>query len=462
MTVKLQNGYYVLDARNLKQIISGKKVDVIITSPPYGSLKDYGVENQIGYGQNYDTDYLNSLEEAFKKCLSVTKDSGSLWIVADTFKQNGDMKFLPFDLAKKLQNLGWNLRDIIIWNKRKTLPWSRKGQLRNIFEYILFFTKGLNFKYYIEHIRDPEELKEWWVKYPERYNPKGKAPTNIWTIPIPTQGSWNNTSFRHFCPFPPELVERILLLTTKRGDLVMDPFAGSGVVLAQASCMGRKWVGFDINHKYKKMFHSIVTNLVSDTWESRKDKIKEIESRRETLESKINRLRLLKYPKSLVKEISKELKRREGEYELSLKAIIALKRKFNPGAQRKLFHFLKEEVVFIFGELSDGKKQLIKELAELVISRKPLSKFGIFPNLRICSLEGFRILMENNYISPNSRLYLYTDGNTHFYTESKSFRNWFKKITAEEWKGYNIGTVPPILSNVQIKQELIHTWKPKR
>src|SRR5205823_10077649 len=144
--------------------------------------------------QSYEK-YLESLLRILSALLAKTKESGSLWLVADTFKGKS-LHLFPFDVAARLQGVGWKLRDVIIWNKTKTLPWSRPGQLRRVFEYILFFTKLEGFKYFITRIKEPDNLKEWWVRYPERYSPEGRVPTTIWTFPIPVQGSWSKNGFR--------------------------------------------------------------------------------------------------------------------------------------------------------------------------------------------------------------------------------------------------------------------------
>jgi len=193
-------GYHIQDSRNIKDIIKGKLVDVIITSPPYWNLKDYGVDNQIGFGQNYEK-YLDEMIDILNSCKDILKDKGSMWIVVDSFKKGGNVRMLPFEIADKLQKKGWHLQDIIIWQKDKTLPWSSKGKLRNIFEYVLFFTKNNNFNFFVDNLREID-LKKWWPKYPERYNPKGKVPSRVWEIPIPVQG-WGKSWVRHFCPFPP-------------------------------------------------------------------------------------------------------------------------------------------------------------------------------------------------------------------------------------------------------------------
>ena len=132
------------DSRNLLKRLGNTLVDVVITSPPYGDLKDYGASGQIGFGQEYDTEYLPALKDIFSKCFQVTKNTGSLWVVADTFKKSGEVCVLPFHISTICKEVGWRLSDIIIWHKGKTLPWSHKGRFRNVFEYILFFTKSKN------------------------------------------------------------------------------------------------------------------------------------------------------------------------------------------------------------------------------------------------------------------------------------------------------------------------------
>src|SRR5262249_915450 len=151
------------------------------------------------FGQSYEQ-YLNDLKDVFGTIHARTKSAGSLWVVTDTLKPDGEMRLLPFDLAYKLKEVGWKLQDIIIWNKDKTLSWSHQGKLRNIFEYVAFFSKTDRFNYFLNGIRNIDELREWWVRYPERYSPNGKAPTRTWNIPIPRQGSWGNNWVRHFCP----------------------------------------------------------------------------------------------------------------------------------------------------------------------------------------------------------------------------------------------------------------------
>ena len=99
------------DARNLKDKIKLSSIDVTITSPPYFDMKDYGHSNQIGFGQSYET-YLNDLQKVFKDVYDATKESGSLWVVIDTFKRDGAVVPLPFDFVREISKTGWKLQDI--------------------------------------------------------------------------------------------------------------------------------------------------------------------------------------------------------------------------------------------------------------------------------------------------------------------------------------------------------------
>jgi hypothetical protein len=182
-------------------------------------------------------------------------------MIVDSFKTDRkEVKALPFDIVNHIRKINpqtWSLRDVIIWNKLKNLPWYGKGHFKNHFEYILFFSKGENIKFHIDELREIIDLKKWWLTYPERYSPKGVSPSNVWEIPPQIKG-WSEYNFHHMCPFPFRLVEKIITLSSDKGDLVLDPFAGSGSVIAMASVMGRDAIGIDINEKYKEQFDLIL------------------------------------------------------------------------------------------------------------------------------------------------------------------------------------------------------------
>lgn len=399
-----------IDAREITKVLNKKIIDVVITSPPYFDMKNYRHPQQIGYGQKYEK-YLEDIKFVFQSVYNITKDTGSLWVVIDTFRHGNQVVPLPFDFANKVQQVGWKLYDIIIWNKDKAVPWSRKGQTRNIFEYVLFFVKSDKFKYYVDRVRnyDPNTLKKWWIKYPERYNPKGKTPEEIWTYSIPTQGSWGNGYIRHFCPLPVEMIGRIIQLTTNEKDVVLDPFAGTGSVLAQAAYMNRKPLGCELNKHYIKMYEKYIKKTFN---EARK---KYAASKRQSIsQNKFQKiivdLRILKVARLLYKF----LKKKDAE---TLKFILVRKTNSTNLLKNKL---VEAEYVFLFDRKTN--RNSIRKLLEDKIAKPPLSKFGV------------QILMKFYANKPSlkrikmpKKIYLYSRTNTHKYTSCKDNNEWINQ-----------------------------------
>jgi DNA modification methylase len=254
-----KRAFLVGDALDLLPNFPDSSVSTWITSPPYFRLKRYGRRKGIGSERTY-AEYLSALQEVWIEAFRASKPGASLWVIADHVKKGGVLKLLPFDLSAGAQSAGWTLRDVFIWNKRKALPWSRPGELRNGFEHVVLLTKGNGFSFKVDRIRDARNLQPWWIKYPERYNPRGKVPEGVWDFDIPTQGSWGPGFIEHPCPFPPALVERMLLLSTDPGDLVVDPFAGTGAVVAEAVLLNRRSVGIELEAKYLGVFERVSTS----------------------------------------------------------------------------------------------------------------------------------------------------------------------------------------------------------
>lgn len=324
-------------------------------------MKDYGVDNQVGFGQEY-TDYLNDLQLIFRQIYDVTKDDGTLWIIIDTFKRNNAVVPLPFDLVNKLNAVGWLLQDIIIWKKDKTVPWTSKGFVQRKFEYVLFLSKTPKFKYNKDRVRvyDTNQLKKWWVKYPERYNPKGKALDEIWEFPIPVQGSWGNEYIRHFCPLPKDMVANMISISSDEGDIILDPFAGSGTVLSQSAYMNRLYVGFELNKEYISQFKAYLKKTIKKGKNEYNKLVND--SGQSSFESVIWDLRVLKYGRLLVTGLEKSLKRN------GLKVFV--KRNTEDISIPYAVRFA------IYGTEKDEK---VMKTINAIVSKPPLSKFEIRP-----------------------------------------------------------------------------------
>ena len=353
------NTIYNEDARRISEVFpEGLTIQTTISSPPYFDMKDYGEDNQIGFGQSYE-EYLQDIKSVFRQVYSHTKDDGTLWIIIDTFKRYNSIVLLPFDVASKLQESGWLLQDIIIWKKDKTVPWSNNGFTQRQFEYILFFSKTPKFKSNKDRVRvfDTRQLKKWWVKYPERYNPKGKALSEIWEYPIPVQGSWGKQYIRHFCPLPQDMVSNMIQISTDEGDVVFDPFAGSGTVMSQSAYMNRSYVGFELNKGYIDKFKSYMAETLE---KGKSDYESMLRGKGQTdFEDQIINLRALKYGRLLVKTIQDEL---------NIRAKVVVDRIRQEGTQ-SIVHYT---IVGI-------QKEAAGDLIASVISKAPLSKYEVSP-----------------------------------------------------------------------------------
>ncbi|CAN5552768.1 hypothetical protein BH10ACI1_BH10ACI1_28300 [soil metagenome] len=242
------------DSRTALSKFPENSISCIITSPPYGDLKNYGSDNQIGFGQNWENEYLPDLELIFSESYKICKSGAAMWVVLDMIKEGGEMIPLPWEVITRARSAGWTFHDLVIWDKGKSLPWSGKGKFRGVCEYILLLGKGKLGKFNLDAVRDSENLSSYWVKYPERYHPDGKAPSDLWHFPIPNQGSWSKKQSRHYCPFPVGLVARMIAISTTPGDIVLDPFAGTGSVSTIADYLDRFGVGIEINSSFTKDF----------------------------------------------------------------------------------------------------------------------------------------------------------------------------------------------------------------
>lgn len=413
------NKVHIGDSRLLCKSLNDNSVATTITSPPYFDLKDYGSLDQIGFGQTYEQ-YITDLGEIFSEVHRATKADGSLWIVIDTFRRDREVLPLPFDLASKLKEAGWILRDIVIWKKDRTLPWSHPGTTRKIFEYILVFSKGRNeFRFDPDAHRSIDDLKKWWVRYPERYNPRGKSLEEVWTYDIPTQGSWGSEYIRHFCPLPEELVSRIIQITTAEGDVVFDPFSGSGTVPCISAKLRRAYLGFELNAEYVKMFEK---HLVSQKTECLIPKKADLSVK--DFEATILKLRVLKFGRLIVKALERL------EIAPEKIRVFAFEDPELPSEKQKI---CRAKYVVVGSKARIGGKTL-RELNDL-ISRPPFSKFGVQ-----ATVERRDSKFEIGEFSSSPVIYGYSKTNSHAYQRE------YKSDATEE-------LVHPLLSPIGITVE---------
>lgn len=251
----------------LKQI-ERNSVQTCITSPPYWQLRDYGQKDQLGTEKTPE-EFVARMVQIFREVRDVLRDDGTIWInLGDTFCGGGgycptapsnqagskqstnrgvkakprpvppgfkakDLVGIPWMVAMALRAEGWYLRADIIWEKSNGMPEAVKDRPTRCHEYVFLLTKNPHYFYNAEAIKEETT---------EGANKRNKR--SVWKInQKPYAGA-------HFAVFPEELVKTCMLAGSKEGDLVLDPFVGSGTTGAVANKLKRNFIGIDLNPDY--------------------------------------------------------------------------------------------------------------------------------------------------------------------------------------------------------------------
>jgi len=238
------------DSRHMKEVLD-ESVHLIITSPPYWQLKDYGDERQIGFHDSYE-EYINNLNLVWNECHRVLHKGCRLCInIGDQFARSvyyGRYKVIPIrtEIIKFCESAGFDYMGAIIWQKVTTchttggatvmgsFPYPRSGILKLDYEFILIFKKFGGPPKVSKEIKEQSRLtEEEWNKY--------------------FIGHWNfsgEKQDKHLAMFPEELPRRLIKMFSFVGDTVLDPFLGSGTTSLAAKNLGRSSIGYEINEDF--------------------------------------------------------------------------------------------------------------------------------------------------------------------------------------------------------------------
>ena len=281
----------------------GVQVQTTITSPPYYGLRDYGRDGQLGREET-PQQFIDNLVDVFECVRAITREDGTCWVnLGDTYAHSGiggnnntltpnkkvinheigvklpanikskDLIGIPWMFAFAAREAGWYLRQDVIWNKPSCMPESMTDRCTKSHEYIFLLAKSDDYYFDNEAIKCatltkkskqarpiPLEDKKWIDTSKHKINntpgvtPHGgfkhndydeKNHRSVWTI------ATQPFSEAHFAPYPDEIVATCLAASTRRGDIVLDPFMGSGTTGSVAKLYGRKYLGCELNTDFR-------------------------------------------------------------------------------------------------------------------------------------------------------------------------------------------------------------------
>lgn len=271
--------------------LASESVQCVVTSPPYWGLRDYGVDGQLGLERTPE-EYVSKLVSVFREVRRVLKKDGTVWLnLGDSYNGSGykekqvnspkqmsnrgaqsqrgtsvdylkpkDLIGIPWRVAFALQADGWWLRSDIIWSKPNPMPESVRDRPTRAHEYLFLLTKSARYYYDADAVAEPavqagrvradrmggNKYVEG-VKHSDGSTFTGSETRNrrsVWEItPQHYRGA-------HFATFPKKLVEPCILAGSRPGDMVIDPFCGSGTALLVAKEHRREGIGLELNAEY--------------------------------------------------------------------------------------------------------------------------------------------------------------------------------------------------------------------
>lgn len=259
---ELENRYLIGDCKEVLQVVPKNSFDLIVTSPPYAdSRKDT-------YGGVDPDEYVGWFLPRSKEFLRVLKPDGTFILNIKEKAVEGERHTYVLDLIKALKEQGWRWTEEFIWHKKNTHPGKWPNRFRNAWERCLQFNKSRDFKMYQEQVMVPvgDWAKTRLAKLSEKDRTRAVSavgsgfgknvsnwigrdkvyPSNV--LYLPTECGNKN----HSAVFPVSLPEWFIKAFTKEGDLVLDPFAGSGTTAVAAIRTKRRYLMIDIIEDFER------------------------------------------------------------------------------------------------------------------------------------------------------------------------------------------------------------------
>jgi len=267
-TMELKTNLYLGDCLEVLKELPDNCVDLIFTSPPYAD------QRKNTYGGIHTDDYVAWFLPRSEQFLRVLKPSGTFVLNIKEKVANGERSIYVLELILEMRKQGWFWTEEFIWHKKNSYPGKWPNRFRDAWERLLQFNKNKKFTMYQEsvmvpmgdwaksrlrklsltdQIRDNSKVGSGFGKNISNWVDRDMAyPSNV--LHLATECS--NKS--HSAAFPAELPEWFIKLFTQSGDVVLDPFMGSGTTIQVANRMGRHSIGVDIMEEYYTMVKNSV------------------------------------------------------------------------------------------------------------------------------------------------------------------------------------------------------------
>ena len=240
------------DAARALSLLPAESVQTVVTSPPYWSLRDYRIDDQIGCNDSLQA-YLSSIVEAFDKLRRVLRKDGTVWLnVGDSYTSGNrryrapdrknraramsvrpptpqglkpkDLIGVPWRLAFALQDAGWWIRSETIWHKPNAHPESVRDRPTKAHETLFLLSREQDYYYNVDAVKGPRDRRL----------------RTVWEIPTEPVKRADDRSDDHPAMMPMSLARRCVSITSRPDSVVLDPYAGSGTTLLAASGTGPK------------------------------------------------------------------------------------------------------------------------------------------------------------------------------------------------------------------------------
>jgi len=247
------------DCRELTKKLKSGSIRLAVTSPPYNLRKNYG-----SYADNvHIEEWKKLIDETMKEIHRVLTDNGSFFLNVSPIPDRKTKEIIPLDsIAWELgKKNGFKLRNKIVWHFNNMQ--NCVNRLSGRWEAVLWFVKDLN--NYVFNLKD--------IKIPcitkndKRFDANvGRNPTDVWYFDRVNNMTKKKLGLEdHPCVYPIPMIERIIKMSTNKGDWVLDPFVGSGTTLIAAKKLGRNSIGFELDKKFERLIRKRLSNEAFQT-----------------------------------------------------------------------------------------------------------------------------------------------------------------------------------------------------